>query len=117
VLSTLLEEVFEEEDNFHKEEEHDGFVVFDREEIASAASGSMGCGSSQSSPTDPTAASTSTDPTAMLCDMCSIKFTLMTRKKLCCECSNYFCSTCLPREQGSRTRTCSRSECYTKAPL
>ena len=38
----------------------------------------------------------------------SIKFTLMTRKKLCCECSNYFCSSCLPREQGCRTRTCSR---------
>ena len=32
----------------------------------------------------------------------------MTRKKLCCECSNYFCSNCLPREQGCRTRTCSR---------
>jgi len=115
-LHTLLEEVFEEEDNFHEEEEQDGFVVFDREEIASAASGSMGCGSSQSSPTDPTAASTSTDPTAMLCDMCSIKFTLMTRKKLCCECSNYFCSTCLPREQGSRTRTCSRCRVLHKSP-
>jgi len=81
-----------------------------------AASGSMGCGSSQSSPTDPIAASTSSDPTAMLCDMCSIKFTLMTRKKLCCECSNYFCSNCLPREQGCRTRTCSRCRVLHKSP-
>jgi len=81
-----------------------------------AASGSMGCGSSQSSPTDPIAASTSSDPTAMLCDMCSIKFTLMTRKKLCCECSNYFCSNCLPREQGCRTRTCSRCRVLHKRP-
>jgi len=47
----------------------------------------------------------------------SIKFTLMTRKKLCCECSNYFCSTCLPREQGSRTRTCSRCRRLWRSPM
>ena len=44
-----------------------------------AASGSMGCGSSQISPT-------------------------------------IFCSTCLPREQGSRTRTCSRCRVLQKSP-
>jgi len=36
-LHTLLEEVFEEEDNFHEEEEQGGFVVFGREEIASVS--------------------------------------------------------------------------------
>ena len=77
---------------------------------ASAASGSMGCGASQISPTDSTVSWTK------LCDMCSIKFTLMTPKKLCCECSNYFCSACLPREQGSRTRTCSRCRVLQKSP-
>ena len=129
-----------------------------------AASGSMGCGSSQSSPTDSIAASVaihslkrdnnkihpfkrykkgippikrdntmnnfslhsdiqwssshalwhvqvvfkSFHSQSLNLPLLSIKFTLMTRKKLCCECSNYFCSSCLPREQGCRTRTCSR---------
>ena len=129
-----------------------------------AASGSMGCGSSQSSPTDSIAASVaihslkrdnnkihpfkrykkrippikrdntmnnfslhsdiqwssshalwhvqvvfkSFHSQSLNLSLLSIKFTLMTRKKLCCECSNYFCSSCLPREQGCRTRTCSR---------
>jgi len=44
-LHTLLEEVFEEEDNFHEEEEQGGFVVFGREEIASRVRGlEVACG-------------------------------------------------------------------------
>merc|ERR1719481_2146575 len=51
----------------------------------------------------------------MICDMCNNKFSLISRKKTCCECGNYFCSTCLPRESG-RTRTCSRCRVLNKMP-
>jgi len=84
-----------------------------------SGSGSMGCGSSydyrssteHSQTTDPTAHS----PSTMMCDMCANKFSLISRKKTCCECGNYFCSTCLPREAG-RTRTCSRCRVLNKMP-
>jgi len=109
VINTILEGFFEGGEG--KEEE---FVVFKQEEVAEAASASMGCGSSHVSPSDPLLAATS--ESAMLCDMCSIKFSLMTRKKTCSECSNYFCSSCLPREQGCRTRTCTRCRVLHKRP-
>jgi len=78
--------------------------------------GSMGCGSSYDyrSSTEHSAAEHSS-PSSMMCDMCANKFTLITRKKTCCECGNYFCSTCLPRESG-RTRTCSRCRVLNKMP-
>merc|ERR1719221_284686 len=76
----------------------------------------MGCGSSYDyrSSTEHSAAEHSS-PSSMMCDMCSNKFTLITRKKTCCECGNYFCSTCLPRESG-RTRTCTRCRVLNKMP-
>lgn len=82
----------------------------ERERIVQAnqsVSGLMGCGSSYSSAT--------CEPT-MLCDMCGNKFGLMSRKKLCSECSNYFCGSCLPRSQGEGGRVCSRCRVLNRSP-
>lgn len=98
--------------------EDEGFVFVDKEECPWVGSGSMGCGSSYDyrSSTEHSALPVSGEGAVMICDMCSTKFTLMTRKKSCCECGNYFCSSCLPREQGCRTRTCSRCRVLHKTP-
>lgn len=102
----------------------------ERERIKEFQPGSsMGCGGAHGSrrPPDTTAASsnptsptyTPTEPTSnMICDICSIKFTLINRKKLCAECRNYFCSTCLPRESGKRygDRVCFRCKELNKSP-
>jgi len=84
-----------------------------------SGSGSMGCGSSydyrSSTEHSNTAEHSAHSPSTMICDMCTNKFTLISRKKTCCECGNHFCSTCLPREQG-RTRTCSRCGVLNKRP-
>jgi len=117
VLQSLVEKHFEISTQTTEEED---FVFVDKEELSSAeaGSGSMGCGSSYDyrSSTEHSSASVSGDTAIMICDMCSTKFTLMTRKKCCCECGNYFCSSCLPREQGCRTRTCSRCRVLHKSP-
>merc|ERR1712127_635911 len=92
--------------------------VVDSEEVPPEASSiPMGCGSSY----DFRSPQESQEPTpgesaAMLCDQCTTKFSLMTRKKSCSECGNYFCSSCLPREQGCSTRTCSRCRVLQKTP-
>jgi len=83
-----------------------------------SGSGSMGCGSSydyRSSTEHQTPDPSAHSPSAMICDMCNNKFSLISRKKTCCECGNYFCSSCLPRESG-RTRTCSRCRVLNKMP-
>jgi len=93
----------------------EGFVFL----RAESGSGSMGCGSSydyrSSTEHSNTAEHSAHSPSTMICDMCTNKFTLISRKKTCCECGNHFCSTCLPREQG-RTRTCSRCGVLNKRP-
>jgi len=90
-----------------------------------SGSGSMGCGSSydyrssteqsQGAELPASQIHSAQSPSAMICDMCSNKFTLISRKKTCCECGNHFCSTCLPREAG-KTRTCSRCGVLNKMP-
>lgn len=117
VLQSLCEESLEgalDEEVVTEE----GFVFVDpqQQQQCGGGAGSMGCGSSYDyrSSTEHSAAEHSS-PSSMMCDMCSNKFTLITRKKTCCECGNYFCSTCLPRESG-RTRTCTRCRVLNKMP-
>eukprot|EP00090_Calanus_glacialis_P033373 TRINITY_DN5541_c0_g1_i1.p1 TRINITY_DN5541_c0_g1~~TRINITY_DN5541_c0_g1_i1.p1 ORF type:complete len:552 (-),score=162.96 TRINITY_DN5541_c0_g1_i1:165-1820(-) len=117
VLQSLCEQSFE--GAFGEEIVTDEGFVFLGDQDLESGSGSMGCGSSydyrssteHSQATEPSAHS----PSTMICDMCTNKFSLISRKKTCCECGNYFCSTCLPRESG-RTRTCSRCRVLNKMP-
>jgi len=117
VLQSLCEQSFE--GAFGEEIVTDEGFVFLGDQDLESGSGSMGCGSSydyrssteHSQATEPSAHS----PSTMICDMCTNKFSLISRKKTCCECNNYFCSTCLPRESG-RTRTCSRCRVLNKMP-
>jgi len=96
-------------------------------QAASKPGSSMGCGgaygtrrapdtAAASNPSSPTY--TPEPPSNMICDICSVKFTLMNRKKLCGDCRNYFCSTCLPRETGKRygDRICFRCKELNKNP-
>jgi len=116
VLQSLCEQSFE--GAFGEEIVTDeGFVFLGDQDIESG-SGSMGCGSSydyRSSTEHSQATDPAHSPSTMICDMCTNKFSLISRKKTCCECGNYFCSTCLPRESG-RTRTCSRCRVLNKMP-
>eukprot|EP00092_Neocalanus_flemingeri_P029932 GFUD01032498.1.p1 GENE.GFUD01032498.1~~GFUD01032498.1.p1 ORF type:complete len:562 (+),score=156.39 GFUD01032498.1:91-1776(+) len=126
VVQSLCERSFDREeafsDRFEETVTDEGFVVLGTEN--ESGSGSMGCGSSydyRSSTEHSQAAEQhpgtqpAHSPSAMICDMCTNKFTLINRKKTCCECGNHFCSNCLPREPG-RTRTCSRCGVLNKIP-
>jgi len=72
----------------------------------------MGCGSSYSPPTNEETTNSQDD---MICDMCQTRLNFIVRKKICVECANYFCSSCLPRESG-KTRTCSRCKVLVRRP-
>ena len=107
----------------------------------------MGCGGayghkrpspSNSEPVTPSPSYSQDSISTMICDMCSVRFTLMNRKvnknhtmkiklfsfnvfnfqKICSECKNYFCSGCLPRESGKRygDRVCGRCRELGKVP-
>jgi len=122
VVQSLCEQSFEREEEARARDtdivSDEGFVFLGGAE-SSAGAGSMGCGSSydyrSSTEHSNTADQSAHSPSTMICDMCTNKFTLISRKKTCCECGNHFCSTCLPREQG-RTRTCSRCGVLNKKP-
>ncbi|XP_023343870.1 E3 ubiquitin-protein ligase RNF34 [Eurytemora carolleeae] len=75
--------------------------------------GGMGCGSSYSAYI-PQPSSTQVDN--MLCDMCQARLNFIKRKKVCSECCNCFCSTCLPSENGKSTRTCARCKVLERKP-
>jgi len=115
VLQSLCEESFG--GAFGEVVTDEGFVFLDpqEEEKCGGGAGSMGCGSSYDYRSSTEHSTAEHSPSTMMCDMCANKFTLITRKKTCCECGNYFCSTCLPREAG-RTRTCSRCRVLNKMP-
>jgi len=130
VIQSLCEANFDREEIVTDETFEDivtdeGFVYI-TPGVQESGSGSMGCGSSydyrssteHSQGAEQVPASqihSAQSPSAMICDMCSNKFTLISRKKTCCECGNHFCSTCLPREAG-KTRTCSRCGVLNKMP-
>jgi len=77
--------------------------------------GSMGCGGAYGHRRPPAEPTPVFEPVStMICDMCSVKFTLINRKKVCCECKNYFCGSCLPREGGKRY--CVRCRELSKVP-
>jgi len=125
VVQSLVEQSFERGESFGDTKEvvtDEGFVFLETDQ--ESGSGSMGCGSSydyRSSTEHSQAADqhpanqAAHSPSAMICDMCSNKFTLLSRKKTCCDCGNHFCGTCLPREPG-KTRTCSRCGVLNKKP-
>jgi len=61
--------------------------------------------------------SSSQEAAAMLCDICSTKFTLFNRKKVCSECKNYFCGSCVSRETPSgQVRNSTSNSSFNNAP-
>ena len=46
----------------------------------------------------------------MSCNSCSVRFTLLKRKKMCAECNNQFCSHCAPKIQAASGRRCDRCQ-------
>lgn len=103
--------------------------TLDRFSQATKPGSSMGCGGAHGSRRPPDTSAATSNPSSptytpsepssnMICDICSVKFTLINRKKLCAECRNHFCSTCLPRESGKRygDRVCFRCKELNKSP-
>jgi len=97
------------------------FSQFSRGGGASSGGSSMGnagfCGSRHTNTVKPGDPSSSQEAAAMLCDICSTKFTLFNRKKICSECKNYFCGSCVSRETPSgQVRNSTSNSSFNNAP-
>jgi len=98
------------------------FSQFSRGGGASSGGSSMGnagfCSSRHTNTVKPgDQPSSSQEAAAMLCDICSTKFTLFNRKKVCSECKNYFCGSCVSRETPSgQVRNSTSNSSFNNAP-
>lgn len=76
------------------------------------------CGSRHTNTVKPGTGDHSSQEAAMLCDICSAKFTLFNRKKVCSECKGYFCGSCVSREapSGAQVRYSTSNSSFSTAP-
>jgi len=92
--------------------------------IGGSSMGNAGfCGSGSRHTSSVKPSETSGQESAMLCDICSTKFTLFNRKKVCSECKGYFCGSCVTRDAPTGVqvrnltgRTCKRCKILLSIP-
>ncbi|XP_064648290.1 E3 ubiquitin-protein ligase RNF34-like isoform X3 [Lineus longissimus] len=76
------------------------------EECINQISASMGAGASTFNSSSSSLFNRSNEAVAT-CEACSVPFTFLKRKKLCCVCQNNYCTACVIRDQGG-LRTCNK---------